>query len=579
MDMEDKKITQQEELTEQEVIVPQEEFVLPDVVAPQEDMEPSDVLVRQEVVPQEAFAVQEETVLQETAQEQALQKKDLPQYGFERAKGDTAFALFALIASVLTTVLGFRGFALGYAISSVFMMTVFFFYFVKGGKLCMMSVLSGVLTLASSSVFVFTTNGSVRFFGVVTGFLLALLCFDGFRYGRVKGNRQTLRVFFSAVGTVKNLDSSLSVLLAGRSKRAFWKALAGVLCALPVLVIVLPLLLSADDAFRGMMRVLSNSAFTSAFRAIIGAVMSIFVITYGFTMKKKDRVLVKDSRFHGIDNVYILSFLSVISLCYVLYLFSQLAYFFSAFRGFLPNGEITYAQYARKGFFEMCIIAVINLGLVLISFLLAKKENGKVSNGIKALSTFVAVFTLIIIATAISKMLLYIDAYGMTVKRLTTSAFMVFLAVVYLCMILRIYFKRVNLIKLSLLAASCIILVLGICNVNTVCAKYNYESYRSGKLETVDVAAMYHLGDEGIPYVVKLASDKDPEVAEQAKNFLKTAYQRHYFDDVNAFEGFTLEQLQHNEKNSGFAYFSIPRKAAYDSLYDYLKQNPDFGNP
>ena len=55
----------------------------------------------------------------------------------------------------------------------------------------------------------------------------------------------------------------------------------------------------------------------------------------------------------------------------------------------------------------MSVVAVINLCLVFVSLLLAKKEGGKISYGIKISLTFISVFTLIIIATAISKMVLY----------------------------------------------------------------------------------------------------------------------------------------------------------------------------
>ena len=44
--------------------------------------------------------------------------------------------------------------------------------------------------------------------------------------------------------------------------------------------------------------------------------------------------------------------LGMISLVYVLYLVSQLAYFSGGFSGILPKGY-TMAEYARRGFFEM----------------------------------------------------------------------------------------------------------------------------------------------------------------------------------------------------------------------------------
>lgn len=498
---------------------------------------------------------------------------------FELTRKDIVFAICAVIACVLASVYGiFGGFALGYTVTSTCVLCLFAAYFWKRSKVSAFSVICGVLTLANAAVFLCTTNGSVRFFGVLVGFFLALACLDGLVSGGVRGNRGTMHLFYKAAATMAHIDVSIKSLFSDRNgnKKTAGKVLLGLLCAAPVLFVVVPLLRSSDEAFRGMMDRMFEDAGNTVVKVVFGIAMSVFAVSYGFCLKTGRTTQAKESKFAGIENVYIVSFLSAISLCYLLYLFSQLAYFFSAFKGFLPNGGITYAQYARKGFFEMCTIAVINLVLVFIAMLLSKKQEGKACLPIKLLATFISMFTLIIISTAISKMVLYINAYGMTVLRLTTSAFMVFLAVVFISVILRIYIRKINIVKTALITAGCVVLLLGTVNVNRVCAWYNYDSYMSGRLKSVDVEAMYNLGDEGIPYVVKLAADKDPTVAKSAKKYLRNACLYDYFKNVKSTEGFTLDQLQKNERDSGVSYFSIPRKVAYDSLYDFLKQNPDF---
>ena len=495
-------------------------------------------------------------------------------------KKDTAFALCAVAASVFAAVFGIcGGFALGYLLSIVFMLAVFAFYFGKGNKKRMWPVLCGLLSLANSAVFVCTSNGSVRFFGVVISFLLALVCFDGLLHGGAKGNRQTMGVFLSALSTMGNIGVSVRSLFSNENgdKKTLSKVLVGVLCAVPVLLVVVPLLISSDDAFHGMKNKIFDNTSETFFKVLLGLVLSLFVIAYGFSLKADTAKKVKEGRAGGVENVYLISFLSAIGLCYVLYLFSQLAYFFSAFRGFLPDGEITYAQYARKGFFEMCAIATINLGIVFLAMIIAKKENGKVCPGIRAVATFIAAFTLLIIATAIYKMVLYIGAYGMTVLRLTTSAFMVFLAIVFISVILRIYITKINIVKTGLVAAGCIVLLLGTANVNRVCAAYNYESYKSGRLQTIDVDALYDLGYEGIPYLVALASEGNGHA--EAKQWLWVAFRGEhgdYFETLPAeiSTDFASEDMKEYEKHTGFSYYSIPRAKAYASLYQFLDENP-----
>ena len=220
----------------------------------------------------------------------------------------------------------------------------------------------------------------------------------------------------------------------------------------------------------------------------------------------------------------------------------------------------------------MCAIAVINLIIVFSSLLLAKKKNGKVGSGVQAVTTFICLFNLIIITTAISKMVLYIDAYGMTVLRLTTSAFMVFLGIVFISVILRIYSTKINILKTGLITAGCIVLILGTVNVNHVCAAYNYESYCSGKLNGIDVEAIYFLGDEGIPYLVKLADDSDKIVAGQAKRFLANECLDIYYDTSYPFSSVgELDKIY-----TGFGSYSLPKAKAYRCLHNYCEENPDF---
>ena len=523
----------------------------------------------------------ENEILNPGSQNQPWPPQPEPKPMFGLKKGDTAFAICAVLVCIFASVFGiFGGFALGYLLSVVFMLVLFAVYFARAGKVSVLPVLCGLLSLANSAVFVCTSNGSVRFFGVILSFLLALMCFGSWVSGRAKGNRQTFGVYYTALATMGNMGVAIKSLFSNSNgdKKAIGKVLIGFICAIPVLFVVVPLLISSDDAFSGMMESIFSDAYNTIFKAIFGLFLSLFVVSYGFSLKTGRITKVKEGKSAGIENVYLISFLAAICMCYGLYLFSQLAYFFSAFRGFLPDGEITYAQYARKGFFEMCIIAVINLGIVFLSLLLAKKTNGKVCHGIKALATFIAVFTLTIIATAISKMVLYINAYGMTQLRLTTSAFMVFLTVVFISVILRIYIKRINIVKTALLAAGCVVLILGVANVNKVCAQYNYESYQAGKLKTIDVSALYDLGDEGIPYIVKLAGGEDKEVAAVAKRCLARACLYDYFDGMKNEGAVTVGMLQRHEKNPGFGYFSIPRARAYDSLYRFVEENPDFGS-
>lgn len=123
-------------------------------------------------------------------------------------------------------------------------------------------------------------------------------------------------------------------------------------------------------------------------------------------------------RFHPVT---LNTFLGVVAFCYLLYLVSQLAYFFSAFEGILPEGY-TQAEYARRGFFEMSALCSINLLMVLVSIGQVRR-NPEVPRLTRFLCLFILVFSLVLAACSASKMGLYIGVYGLTRLRVLTSLF------------------------------------------------------------------------------------------------------------------------------------------------------------
>ena len=99
---------------------------------------------------------------------------------------------------------------------------------------------------------------------------------------------------------------------------------------------------------------------------------------------------------------------------------------------------------------------------------------------------------------------------------------------------------------------------------------YNYEAYNNGYLDTVDVATIAELGDEGIPYLVKLAGDADSSVAERAKTYLRNAIIVDYYDIETEYGKGTIAVKKYDDIEE----FYVSRSIAYDALDSYIKHNP-----
>lgn len=503
---------------------------------------------------------------------------------------DRVFTCLILIASCILTVFGiWGGFNGGFTVSAILLFAVQSAYLFKKGIKGVATYIYGLSYPLMALSFLITTNGTVKFASFVLMLLLNVVWFKLVSAKEKSGDDSSLilnAIAYLFKGIFKNLPRSLLSIFSNDKNKQ--KNTVGVLIGLgvsiPVLLIVVPLLMNSDVAFSGLVENLFGNFFGSIFKIIVGIALGLFLISYCFTLKKDSENDIVTYNFKGIYNTPIITFIAVLSCCYFLYLFSQLAYFFSAFGGFLPaDYAFTVAEYARKGFFEMAVIAAINLVIILSVFALSTKKNGKLCLPLKLLCGFISLFTLLIIATAISKMVLYINSFGMTVLRLGTSSFMVFLAVVFIAVLFKIFISRIKLLKTILISASAILILLGTLNINAVVAKYNYEAFVAGALNTVDIETLYELGDEGIPYIVKLAEgDSGLEISAEFYITQELKHGKYYSIDYTYHTEndtqYTYYDNNYNcyikaKKPSGIGGFNLSSQKAKTVLEKYIEEN------
>lgn len=495
---------------------------------------------------------------------------------FDITRRDIVFAFILLGVSLFMSFFGiWGGFKAGFYISLVmFTLTATVYLAVKRKKIKVFPLCCVILSIFVGLSLLLTTNDSVKILSVILYLILNLtwllsLVSDKKETGDISIIKNIFKPFLKGVSL--NLSPTLMSLSSIGKKKNLLKVLLGLACALPVIFIVVPLLMSSDEAFSGMMKMLFGNLFITFAKILWGIVIALLLVSYCFTLSKDDLPCEKASKFKGIENTVLISFFSAVSVCYLAYLFSQSAYFFSAFSGFLPdNYEFTVSGYARRGFFEMSIIAGINLVLIFSAILLSKKNNGKSCVCLRILCCFIGIFTLIIIATAISKMVLYISSFGMTLLRIQTTAFMIFLCVVFIALIIRLFLPKIRVLRVAFITAAAVLVILGSFNVNSLVARYNYNAYKSGDLKDIDVYTIYELGYEGVPYLIKLTNESDWETSRKAADYLFTVIDNNELIKVTD-SGCEFNSDSVNNKNLGD--YSLPESVALKELEKYIENN------
>jgi hypothetical protein len=124
--------------------------------------------------------------------------------------------------------------------------------------------------------------------------------------------------------------------------------------------------------------------------------------------------------------------LGLLDLLFLAFVHVQFRYFFGGAALVRISPGLTYAQYARHGFFELVSVVAWVLPVLLLLHWLLRKENPAHERLYRALAAMLVAMVCVVMASAVQRMRLYQDAYGMTELRFYTTAFMGWLAVLLL---------------------------------------------------------------------------------------------------------------------------------------------------
>ena len=255
---------------------------------------------------------------------------------------------------------------------------------------------------------------------------------------------------------------------------------------------------------------------------ILGVPMGCFFYTRAAALQHAEDIVPAQKAGSRISTITVNTVLGAVCLVYLVYLFSQLAYFVGGFSGILPE-EFTLAEYARRGFFEMTLLCMINLGVIALAVGLVRKKDGKAPLSTRILCLWIGLMTVFFVVASSAKMILYIDGYGLTRLRVLTEVITVFFGLSTVAVMIWLFAPKMPYMKVIMVMGLLIGAVVFWADVDTVVASYNVSAYQSGKLETIDMEYLDLQGNVAIPFAQKLLDDDDPMVAMRARAIVNRA--------------------------------------------------------
>ncbi|HUF49364.1 MAG TPA: DUF4173 domain-containing protein, partial [Longimicrobiales bacterium] len=240
---------------------------------------------------------------------------------------------------------------------------------------------------------------------------------------------------FGAIRTAAAADWTYLHVGEHSSRKTWGHALAvtrGVALATPIVVVFGALLMGADAVFAEIV--------TDTLRIDVDELVSHVVITvvlgwiatgylWGFISGATAPAPATPGRGRvalGITETA--TVLTLLNLLFLVFVIVQFRYLFGGSSLVDVTPGLTYAEYARRGFFELVTVTALVLPLLLLADWLLRRERPRDEQIFRILTGLQIVLILVITVSALQRMRLYQQTYGLTELRLYVTAVLILIA-------------------------------------------------------------------------------------------------------------------------------------------------------
>jgi hypothetical protein len=244
--------------------------------------------------------------------------------------------------------------------------------------------------------------------------------------------------------------------------------------------------------------------------------------------------------------------LGLLDLMFLTFVMIQIRYLFGGAGRVATTADLTYAEYARHGFFELVTVTALALPLLLIAHWLLRTENRTHEILFKALAGIMVGLLFVIVASALQRMYLYQQEFGLTELRLYTTIFMAWISTVLLWFVLTVLRARRERFAFgALVAGFAAIFAINAMNPDALIASTNIDRMEEGK--RFDAYYLTTLSADAAPVLVESL----PEIG-----------------DKRLWKDFTVEQAvlaRWDSKQTDWRTWNMGRSRARKSVRSYVE--------
>ncbi|MFI6333409.1 DUF4153 domain-containing protein [Streptomyces sp. NPDC050535] len=179
----------------------------------------------------------------------------------------------------------------------------------------------------------------------------------------------------------------------------------------------------------------------------------------------------------------------------------QLAVLFGGYDAVLKKTGQTYAEYARQGFWQLLLVTLLTLLVIVFALRWAPRDGGQDRKLVRAVLGTLCVLALVVVASAVRRMDMYVEAYGLTRLRVSVMAVELWLGLVIVLIMAAGVWGARWLPRVVAASAAAGVLAFGLMSPDGLIAERNVQRYED-------------TGDFDLYYALNLSADAVPALDE-----------------------------------------------------------------
>jgi len=292
-----------------------------------------------------------------------------------------------------------------------------------------------------------------------------------------------------------------------RPDAARGRVFGAVLLSALVIVVFLPLLISADPRFAEVVgdlvpKVRPGWAIPAVlvFVVAFGAMAGVFLIAAEPLPDRENHPTTIGDRLSWTSS------LGTLSVLFAAYVLVQATALFGGTGYVLRTSGLTSADYARGGFWQLCACTALTLGIVTAALRWAPKTTRADRTVLRVLLGVLVVLSLILVLSALSRMWTYQEAYGFTVLRLLVEVCEIWLGVVFALAGATLVTFRASWLPRAAIAAAALAL-LGLATANPEAVIADDAVLRAAHGKPLDIRYLRGFSADAVPAVAENRPD------------------------------------------------------------------------